>query len=557
MEDEIVAARRDKAQRVKKRWGIDPFLGQDFSPTQRLGEIRQEYGSLTGDELKTQGIRVRVAGRMVSRRDFGKAGFLNLLDQTGTIQVYCRRDRLASDDFELYELLDIGDFIGVDGILFRTRTGELTVEAEKLFFLSKALRDLPEKWHGLADIETRYRRRYLDLLANQDSRARFLKRTEILDYLRGFLKSRGYLEVETPILHLYPTGARARPFNTHHYALDLPLVLRIAPELYLKRLVVGCFDRVFELGRAFRNEGLSTQHNPEFTLLEWYEAFSTPEKMMDMIEDLLRGLARKISGGETLTYQGESVDLNLPFARLSMEETLRRYLDFSGGLEHPEPLLRFALSLSSSGEGWVEDFCRSLEFSHLAELLFRWLGKTPATPEEALGWIHQESRKLGEEGSRASFLRAVKDIPYADPRLPAGVVFNGLFDKFVVEKLRSPTFVYDFPLLTSPLASRYPPPRDHLCPRFELFIFGREIANGFQELNDPLDQRERFLRQEALRAYGDLEAMQLDEDYIRALEHGLPPTVGVGMGVDRLVMLFTDAPSIRDVILFPLLKPRP
>lgn len=556
MEDEILAVRREKVQRIRTLLGIDPFRGEQFSPDLCLAEVHRSWGNSTAEELKAQNIILRVCGRIVARRDFGKAGFLALLDQTGRLQVYCRKDRLGPERFELYRLVDLGDFLGVEGVLFRTRTGELTVEAERLFFLGKSLRDLPEKWHGLADIELRYRRRYLDLLANPESRERFFLRSEIVDFLRTFLKNRGYLEVETPILHLHATGARARPFITHHNALDLPLVLRIAPELYLKRLVVGGFDRVFELGRTFRNEGISTQHNPEFTILEWYEAFTTPEKMMDMIEEMIRSLAVKIKGKGMMVYQGKEVDFSSPFMRLSMAEALSSSLGWrEGDSAPPHELFRFAFSLSHELSSIVEDFCRSLEFPLLRELLGRWLGETPDAPDKARDLISQGARELNNSRRQELFLNAVKELPYPDPRLFSGVILYGLFEELVADRLEKPTFIFDFPLLVSPLSSRHPPPRDHLCERFELFILGREIANGFRELNDPDDQRQRFEWQKIQRQYGDLEAMELDEDYLRALEHGLPPTVGVGLGVDRLVMLLTNAPSIRDVILFPLLKP--
>jgi lysyl-tRNA synthetase class 2 len=558
MEDEIVASRREKALYIRTRIGRDPFRGEDFLPDLRLEEVHRRWGDLSGEELKARNVLVRVCGRIIARRDFGKAGFLVLLDQTGRLQVYCRKDRLSEEHFELYRLLDLGDFLGVEGVLFRTRTGELTVEADRLFFLSKALRDLPEKWHGLTDVELRYRRRYLDLIANPESRQRFLIRSRIIDFLRSFLKDRGYIEVETPILHLYATGARARPFTTHHNALDLPLVLRIAPELHLKRLVVGGLDRVFELGRAFRNEGISTQHNPEFTILEWYEAFTTTPRMMDMIEELLRSLASHVLGKETIVYQGKEVDLSSPFQRQSLSEAVATHLCLKEvDSVHPDLLFRFAFSLSGGISSIVEDFCRSLPFPLLSQLLNRWRGKTPETPQSAWELIVEGSRRLGDTEERERFLEAVRELPYPDPRLFSGVILYGLFEEFVEDRLENPTFIYDFPLLVSPLAQRYPPPRDHLCERFELFILGKELANGFRELNDPDDQRQRFEFQQIQRQYGDLEAMEVDEDYLRALEHGLPPTVGVGLGVDRLVMLFTDAPSIRDVILFPLVRLQP
>jgi lysyl-tRNA synthetase class 2 len=432
---------------------------------------------------------VAVAGRIMAVRDFGKAGFLRLQDRGGVIQLHVRRDRLDADTFELYRLLDLGDLIGVRGRPFRTRTGELTLEVDELRLLAKALRPLPEKWHGLQDVETRYRQRYLDLIANPEARRIFEVRSRVIDYVRRFLRERGFLEVETPMMQGVAGGAAARPFVTHHNALDVDLYLRIAPELYLKRLVVGGLERVFELGRVFRNEGLSTEHNPEFTLLEFYQACATYEDLMDLTEQLIVGLAEEVLGTLALQYRGHDIDLRPPWPRRTMVDLVAEHTQLPAA--------------------------RLLEGDTLRDLTGRQGIATDGSPGELL---------------------------------------VRLFEHLVEPALVQPTFVCQFPVEVSPLARRSD--RDpRFVDRFELYIARHEVANAFSELNDPEDQRARFAEQLKARAAGDEEAHAMDEDYVRALEYGLLPTAGEGIGIDRLIMLLTGAPSIREVILFPQLRP--
>jgi lysyl-tRNA synthetase, class II len=485
---EQIVVRRKKLSALRER-GVDPYPN-DFRPDHTAAEVHAGFGSLA-EETLASAAPVAVAGRILGLRDFGKAGFLHVQDRSGRIQVHARRDRLGDDAFEVYRLLDLGDLIGVRGRPFRTRTGELTVEAAELRFLAKALHPLPEKWHGLQDQEIRYRQRYLDLIVNPDARRIFEARSRIIGHLRAFLTVRGYLEVETPMMQAVAGGAAARPFITHHNALDLDLYLRIAPELFLKRLVVGGFERVFELSRVFRNEGLSTEHNPEFTLLEFYQAGATYEDLMALTEEMLVGLARELTGGTRLSYRGHDLELAPPWPRRTMVDLVA---------EH-------------TGEAAA----RLLEPATIRALA------------ERTGGIERATMSPGE-------------------------LLVTVFERVVEPKLVQPTFVYQFPVEVSPLARRND--RDpRFVDRFELYIARHEMANAFSELNDPEDQRARFTEQLRARAAGDDEAHAMDEDYLRALEYGLPPTAGEGIGVDRLVMLMTGAASIRDVILFPQLRP--
>jgi lysyl-tRNA synthetase class 2 len=487
---EQIVVRRRTLQALRER-ETNPYPN-DFRPDHTAGEVHAEFGALT-EEALASARAVRVAGRVVAQRDFGKAAFLHLQDRSGRIQVHVRRDRLGEEAFALYRLLDLGDVVGVAGRPFRTRTGELTVEAAELRLLAKALRPLPEKWHGLQDVDTRYRQRYLDLIVNPEARRIFETRARTVAFLRDFLRQRGFLEVETPMMQAIAGGAAARPFITHHNALDLRLYLRIAPELYLKRLVVGGFERVFELSRVFRNEGLSTEHNPEFTLLEFYQAYATYEDLMTLTEEMLVALAREVTDGLALEYRGQAIDFTPPWSRRTMAELVAERLD----LPVAELLAAEPAALLTRGRQHGVDFsgCTS--------------------------WGHYLAR---------------------------------LFEHLVEPTLVQPTFVCQFPIEVSPLARRND--RDaRFVDRFELYVAGAEIANAFSELNDPDDQRARFEEQLRARAAGDEEAHAMDEDYVRALEYGLPPTAGEGIGIDRLVMLLTGATSIREVILFPQLRP--
>ncbi len=488
----VLAARRKKAEALEAL-GV-PLFPNDFRPTDRAAVLKELFESYSNEELEALGRSFRLAGRMMSRRDFGKAVFLHIQDETGRIQVFVKRDEVGEEKFKLFKkYFDIGDIIGVEGPLFKTKTGELTVLAKEIKMVTKALRPLPEKFHGLRDTELRYRMRYVDLIVNERSREIFRTRTRIVQFLRDYLISNGFLEVETPMMQPIPGGATARPFKTHHHALDMELYLRIAPELYLKRLLVGGFERVFELNRNFRNEGISTQHNPEFTMLEFYEAYATYEDLMRRTEEIFLGLAQEIAGGTKITYQGEEIDFKPPWTRMTFKEALVEV----GGV-----------------------------------------------PEEVL-----ESRE-------AVFEFAERKGITLDPRETVlQKLWAKLFDALVEPKLVQPTFVTEFPVEISPLARRSE--RDpSVTERFELIIAGREIANAFSELNDPRDQRQRFEEQIRTRLEGDEEVHpEIDEDFLRALEYGMPPAAGEGIGIDRVVMLFTDSPSIREVILFPHLRP--
>ena len=489
--DQIREQRLQKLQELRDQ-GVDPYFNR-FAPSHSLAQVIEQFGALTGEQLEGLGRQFQLAGRLMLLREFGKAAFAHLQDGTSRLQIYVQKQVLGEAAFARFKkLIDLGDIIGVNGTLFRTKTNELTLQVTFFKLLTKSLQPLPEKYHGLTDIETRYRQRYLDLMVNPEVRQVFETRARIIRLLRQFFDKRGYLEVETPMMQPIPGGATAKPFVTHHNALDMKLFLRIAPELYLKRLVVGGLNRVYEVNRNFRNEGLSIMHNPEFTMLEFYQAYASYEDLMVLTEELISSVAREVLGSPRLTCQGEEIDLTPPWRRLDLRESLTAI----GGL--PAEVVR---------------------------------------DREALV-------KLAREEGVA--LR---------PGEGYGRALTKLFDLRVESALQQPTFITGYPLETSPL-SRQSDGDPEVVDRFELFIAGREIANGFSELNDPEDQRQRFEKQLQAHAAGDEEAPHaLDEDYVQALEHGLPPTAGEGIGIDRLVMLLTDSPSIRDVILFPLLRP--
>ena len=461
-----------------------------FRPKHRISEIRQAYEHRPTEDIEAMTDVFEVAGRLMGRRDYGKSIFFDLKDATGRIQAYIRKNDVSADRFELFKKLDIGDIVGLSGRLFRTKTGELTILVGQIELVTKSLLPLPEKYHDI-NVEMKYRQRYVDLIMNDDVRQVFLLRARVVSLIRRFLESHGYVEVETPMLQTIPGGATARPFITHHNALDMKLYLRIAPELYLKRLLVGGFERVFELNRNFRNEGISTKHNPEFTMLEFYQCYANYRDLMDLTEAMFRSIAREVKGTETLTYQGQTVDLANPWRRIRFHESI------------------------------VE------------------IGGVPA---EAVAHRDASLKYLKQIGG---------ETPEGEKH---GKILAKLFDLLVEPKLIDPTYVTHYPADISPLARRCEDDAT-LTDRFELFIAGRETANGFSELNDPIDQRERFQAQVAEREAGDEEAQFMDEDYVRALMHGMPPAAGEGVGVDRLVMLLTDAPSIKDVIVFPHQRP--
>jgi len=488
-ENKLIAARRQKLDALRERGNPYP---NDFRRNALADELHNVYGAHENASLDAEKIEVSVAGRMMVKRVMGKASFIKLQDRSGQIQIRVERDRLADGVYADFKKWDVGDIVGAKGVLFKTNTGELTVRADEIRLLTKSLRPLPEKFHGLADQETRYRQRYVDLIMNEASRDVFRKRSAIVQYIRAFLDSQNYLEVETPMMQTTPGGAIARPFTTHHNALDMQLYLRIAPELNLKRLIVGGFDRVYEINRNFRNEGVSTQHNPEFTMLELYRAYATYEDLMDMVEALLHGMSDAILGTTKVNYQGEEIDFGKQFARMTVEEVILKY--------NPD------------------------------------LDKSKLRDRDYLVGVCE---KLG--------------IPVKDSYGPGKLQIE-IFEKTGEENLREPTFVTQYPTEVSPL-SRKNDDDPFLTDRFEFFVVGREIANGFSELNDSEDQAERFKAQVAEGEAGDNEAMGYDHDYIRALEYGMPPTAGIGVGIDRLVMLFTDSASIRDVLLFPHMRP--
>jgi lysyl-tRNA synthetase class 2 len=498
---------REKKLRAIQELGFEAYP-RKFACTHTIPEILAGYSSKTADELNAQRVGVRAAGRVMTIRPQGKAGFAHLAGGGKRLQIYVRLDAVGERDFELYKLLDLGDLVGVEGYLFRTRTGELTVHAERLHFLAKALLPMPEKWHGLKDVELRYRQRYLDLIVNEGVREVFERRSRIIRAIRDFLDSEGYIEVETPMMQPLAGGAMARPFVTYHNALDLNLYLRIAPELYLKRLTVGGLDRVYEINRNFRNEGISTQHNPEFTMLEFYQAYADYRDMMELTERLLRHVAQAAVGSLQFEYCGHPISF-AEFRRLTMKEALCKF--------------------------WPEGAGQGPHLQDLAEprAIFRWV-------EAYNQWAARS------EGAYEPWNLPEGTAP--------GTALAELFEKVSERHLIQPTFILDYPLEVSPL-SKQKSDDPNFVERFELYVGGMEIANAFSELNDPAEQRDRFEYQQLLREKGDLTAHAIDEDYIRALSYGMPPTGGEGIGIDRLTMLLTNSRSIRDVILFPLLRP--
>jgi lysyl-tRNA synthetase class 2 len=500
---------RDQFEQRQKKLEEIQALGHEAYPrefrwTHTAAAIAEAYDKSSKEELEAAKIEVRVAGRIVSLRLMGKLGFAHLQGAGGRIQILVKKDVVGEKGFQLFHLLDMGDAIGVRGQLFRTKTNELTVQVEELFFLSKALLPLPEKWHGLTDVELRYRHRYLDLISNEDSRKVFVTRARIVQELRRFFDARGYIEVETPMMHPISGGATARPFVTHHNTLDIQLYLRIAPELYLKRLTVGGFDRVYEINRNFRNEGISTQHNPEFTMLEFYEAYSNYRDLMDLNEELFALLAKNITGSTVVKFGEHELDFG-KMQRLTMREAIIKYWP------------------SGAGAAPTLEELASADGPHAATARYN---------------VWAKSTGAAYAGSKGS--------------LSAGEWTGLLFETMAEDKLVQPTILYDFPTEISPL-SKQKPEDPSLVERFELYSAGMEIANGFSELNDPAEQERRFLAQIA--QGGDEVPKQLDVEYVRALAHGMPPTAGEGIGIDRLTMLLTNSPSIRDVILFPLLRP--
>lgn len=480
--NELMAVRREKLRDLIEQ-GIDPF-GEKFERTHTAREIVERF-----EELEEQS--TKIAGRIMSLRTHGKATFADLMDSTGRIQLYFRIDVLGEEQYELLQKVDVGDILGITGKIFRTRRGEISVEVHTMQFLSKSLRPLPSKWHGLKDVDLRYRQRYVDLIVNPGVRQVFEVRSKIIKALRSFLEERGFIEVETPMLNVIPGGGNARPFVTHHNALDMDLFLRIAPELYLKRLLVGGFERVFEIGKNFRNEGISTKHNPEFTACEIYAAYADASDMMKLTEEIFAHIAQEVTGSTKIMFQGQEIDLTPPWPRLPMLEAIKRY----------------------SGV-------------------------------DLTGMSDEEARQAAKEKG----LEVKANASYAN-------IMEEFFDVFVEPNLIQPVFITDHPVEVSPLAKRKKD-NPNLTDRFEPFIVTWEVANGFSELNDPIDQEYRFRMQVAQREQGDDTAHMMDEDFVRALEYGMPPAGGLGLGIDRMVMLFTDSPSIRDVLLFPHMRPR-
>ena len=485
--NKLVAERREKLAAIRAQGIAFP---NDFKPTHHAAPLHAQHGATEGPELEAQAITVKLAGRLMLKRVMGKACFGTLQDGSGRLQAYITLDAVGADALNAFKHWDLGDILGVEGTLFKTKTGELSVKASAIRLLTKSLRPLPDKFHGMTDQEMKYRQRYVDLIMDESSRARFKARSNAISAIRQFMVDQGFLEVETPMLHPIPGGANAKPFTTHHNALDQEMFLRIAPELYLKRLVVGGFERVFEINRNFRNEGVSVRHNPEFTMMEFYAAYWDHRDLMDFTEQVLRHAARAAAGTTQLSYGGHPVDLEAPFARLSVRDSLVAHAGLSAAEANDELVLR---------------------------------------------------AKLKAHGEEAPAHRSLAELQFA------------MFEAFVEEKLWQPTFIIDYPVEVSPLA-RASDTNPSITERFELFITGREFGNGFSELNDPEEQAARFAAQASAKDAGDEEAMYFDADYIRALEHGLPPTGGCGIGIDRLIMLLTDAANIRDIILFPALR---
>ncbi len=528
-ERELFKLRRSKLDEIVK-------LGQAaypnrFAATHTLPEVRATWGEATAEQLEAERVNVVVAGRIMAIRQQGKAGFATLQQQGARLQIYVRLDAVGEQGFALYKLLDMGDHIGVSGYLFRTRTGELTVHVETLTFLAKAMLALPEKYHGLADVELRYRQRYVDLFANLEAREVFVKRAKVLKALRRFFDERGYLEVETPMMQQIAGGAAAKPFRTHHNALDMDLFLRIAPELYLKRLVVGGLDRVYEINRNFRNEGISTQHNPEFTMLEFYQAYANYHDLMDLTEELIKFVAMEVNGTTKTTFSDVEIDLG-KWERLTMREAIIKWWPESLG---PAPS--------------IADFSNR-------DSLISMLARVEQTVSATVGMStfpdpDERIEKIQSHGYVFSNLREALQAEADSPGAAVAVIFEQVAESRLIQ----PTIIYEFPTAVSPLSKQKPDDPDWV-ERFEVYIGGFEIGNAFSELNDPVEQHKRFEQQLAERARGDEEAHQMDEDYVRALSYGLPPTGGEGIGIDRLVMVLTGAKSIRDVILFPLMRSR-
>ena len=488
-DNKLTAQRREKLAALRALGGT--AFPNDFRRDALAEQVHAEHGESTTEDLEAKAFRVKMAGRLMTKRIMGKASFAHIQDMSGRMQVFLQRDTLPEGVYEAFKTWDLGDIVAVEGQVFKTKTGELSVRVSQASLLTKSLRPLPEKFHGLTDAETIYRQRYLDLIMNDESRRVFLLRSAIVRYIREFLTDRGFLEVETPMMQVIPGGARAKPFVTHHNALDMDLYLRIAPELYLKRLVVGGFEKVFEINRSFRNEGLSTRHNPEFTMIEFYQAYADYRDLMDLTEALLRGMAQTLLGSTEMVYQGAAYDLSQPFRRMTLIESVLHY--------NPD-----------------------------------------ITPEQ-----------LADRASAAVIAQRLGIKLEASDGL--GKIQTEIFEKTVEDRLFEPTFITAYPAEVSPLARRNDE-NPFITDRFEFFVAGRELANGFSELNDPEDQAERFRQQVEDKDAGDEEAMHYDADYIRALEYGMAPTAGEGIGIDRLVMFFTDSPSIRDVILFPHMR---
>lgn len=487
-ENKLIAERREKLKKLRENGVAFP---NDYRRDSLAGILHAQFDSKNNESLEALPTRVKIAGRLMAKRIMGKASFAQLQDMTGRIQLFLQRDALPEGVYQAFKGWDIGDIVSAEGVLFKTKTDELSVKVDTLRLLTKSLRPLPEKFHGLTDQETRYRQRYLDLIMNEESRNTFITRSRIIQYIREFLNRQNFLEVETPMMQVIPGGATARPFTTYHNALDMDLYLRVAPELYLKRLVVGGFEKVYEINRNFRNEGLSTRHNPEFTMLEFYEAYADYHDLMDTTESLLRGMAKQLLGTLQIEYQGETYDFSQPFTRMTVNESI----------------LHFNKDLTAAQ---LNDPASARQVA------------------EHLGIALKDSYGLGK-------------------------VQIEIFEKTVEQRLNAPTFITAYPAEVSPLARRNDQD-PHVTDRFEFFVGGKEIANGFSELNDPEDQAERFRRQVEEKEAGDDEAMHYDSDYICALEHGMPPTAGEGIGIDRLTMFFTDSPSIRDVLLFPHMR---
>ncbi|MDQ0495933.1 lysine--tRNA ligase [Paenibacillus brasilensis] len=485
---ELLQIRRAKLDELRSL-GIDPF-GRKYIRTAEAGGLLSKYDSLTKEELEEKNLEVSIAGRIMAKRVMGKASFAHIQDLSGRIQIYVRQDSVPEEQYKAFSILDLGDIVGIKGVLFKTKTGETTIKAQDIVVLSKSLYPLPEKYHGLKDVELRYRQRYVDLVMNPEVQKTFITRSRIIQSMRRYLDSLGYLEVETPTLHSIAGGAAAKPFITHHNALDMQLYMRIAIELHLKRLIVGGMEKVYEIGRVYRNEGVSTRHNPEFTMIELYEAYADYQDIMQLTENMVAHIAQEVLGTQHIQYQGHEVDLTPQWRRVSMVDAVKEVTGVDFG-------------------------------AHLS---------------------NEEAHRLAKEHN-------VK----VEPHMTFGHILNAFFEEFVEETLIQPTFITGHPVEISPLAKRNEQdPR--FTDRFELFVVAREHANAFTELNDPIDQRQRFEAQLLEREHGNDEAHEMDDDFIRALEYGMPPTGGLGIGIDRLVMLLTDAPSIRDVLLFPHMR---